>query len=806
MARQRVKRLRLALCCLGLALTTLARGEDVPASSVLPVPEGIPSFATVRADWQASDWLLTDRQGVVMQRVRRDSHGRRLTWVRLEDLSPVMVAALLSAEDKRFYEHGGVDWLAVARAAFDRVAASAGSARDERKNRNERNESGASTLTMQLAALLDPALRPAPKQRRDWHQKWDQARAAWRIEREWSKAQILEAYLNLVPLRGETVGIAAASEFWFGKSPAGLDLAEAALLSALIRQPQAGPDRVGERACAILAGLSAVSMPGVVLPVRPDCPALRQLARVNLAAPGRGRMRNQSMPHAARRVLAELDADAGAVSFFSHVEGGEPRLRTTLDARLQDFARDRLTQQLRELAGRNVEDGALVVLDNATGEVLAWVGSSGSLSEAAQVDGVTALRQAGSTLKPFLYGLAIERRLLTAASLVDDSPLALTAGNGAYIPQNYDRHFQGLVSARTALASSLNIPAVRTLLLTGTDAFHDTLKRAGFSSLTGTADFYGLSLALGGAEVRLLDLANAYRALANGGQWSPVAPLLAGRRAEVGQGRRLFGRATSFIIGDILSDRGARAPTFGLENALSTRVWAAVKTGTSKDMRDNWAVGYTSRYTVGVWVGNFSGMPMWNVSGVHGAAPLWRDLVHFLHENVADAPPGPPAGVERVRVDFADISEAARIEWFLPGTAMRQVRRGMPQEEAAHASGDDVPGILYPADGLIVAIDPDIPAGMERIPLRMTHPRSAYFWTLERQSATACLQTVPAQEAGSPASWPLAPGIWRVALRAEKSRAVVAESRIEVRGSPRHALVCEPAEGAEGAEDGHPRS
>ncbi len=777
------------LACAGLA--------GLPAPSARAAEAVLPSFESVRAAYRPSDWLVTDRNDIVLQRVRREPRVRRLGWAPLVALAPTLEAALLAAEDKRFHEHAGVDWLAAARAALDKVAAQSAATGGR----------GASTLTMQLAALLDPALRPAPRQRRDVAQKWDQAAAAMQLERRWSKAQILEAYVNLVPLRGETVGIAAASEFWFGKAPDGVDLAEAALLAALIRQPQAKPARVGERACAIVAALPVSALPGIL---RPDCASIKARARTSLFAPDAGRWREPLAPHLARRALAERDAAADPVmptalpatpaSGYGQGHGGgrEPRLRTTLDARLQSFAQGRLTQHLRELAGRNVEDSALVVLDNASGEVLAWVGSSGELSDAAQVDGVTALRQAGSTLKPFLYGLAIERRLLTAASLVDDSPLALTAENGAYIPQNYDRRFQGMVSVRTALASSLNIPAVRTLLLTGPDDFHALLRRAGFVTLTEPADYYGLALALGGAEVRLLDLANAYRALANGGRWSPVAPLVlppAGGAAPAGQGRRLFSPATAWILGDILSDRGARAPTFGLENALATRVWSAVKTGTSKDMRDNWAVGYTARYTVAVWVGNFSGMPMWNVSGVHGAAPLWRDIVHFLHEHAPGAQPSAPPGIEAVHVEFADIAEASRREWFLPGTATPRVtladRRGAWAEPS---SGDaHPPGILYPADGLIVALDPDIPASIERIPLRMTTERSGYFWSLERQSGREgrCLQTIAVPLGGAPAEWAPAPGDWRVTLRVSTTREAVAETHIHVRGGERRAVVCD---------------
>ncbi len=258
---------------------------------------------------------------------------------------------------------------------------------------------------------------------------------------------------------------------------------------------------------------------------------------------------------------------------------------------------------------------------------MSYVGSSSELSDAENVDGVIALRQAGSTLKPFLYGQVIAEKRLTAASVLDDAPIQLITPTGLYIPQNYDRDFKGVVSVRTALASSLNVPAVRALGLVGVDRFVRTLRTFGLDSLTEDGYHYGFSLALGGVEVRLIDLTNAYRAIANQGMWSPVS-----FRTEVPgkMKRRALSQQAAFIIADILSDRAARITTFGLGNILGTRAWTAVKTGTSKDMRDNWCLGFSSRYTVGVWVGNFSGEPMHDVSGVSGAAPVWRDIMNYL--------------------------------------------------------------------------------------------------------------------------------------------------------------------------------
>ncbi len=741
------------------ALLLLAHPPPATAANELP------SFEQVRAAHQPSDWLVVDRHGVPLQRVRRDDKLRRLGWLPMEQVSPALQAALITAEDRRFWEHGGVDWAAFARAAWQQLG-------------GQRHKRGASTLTMQLAGLLDPALRPATGKRRDLAQKWDQVWAARALEAHWTKPQIIEAYLNLVPWRGEAVGLPAAARLWFGKNADGLDLAEGALLAALLRQPQASPARIGERACAIIADLAPATLPATP---RPDCATIKARAAFAFSGPAPHAALDDAnlAPHAARRALGEWGARPAPPPGRP---GGEPILRTTIDGQLQQLAADSLHAHLAELAQQNVEDGAAIVLDNDSGEILAYVGSSGNLSEAAEVDGVTAQRQAGSTLKPFLYALAIDQKRLTAASLLHDSPLLLTAENGAYVPQNYDRQFKGWVSTRVALAASLNIPAVRTLLLTGTDAFHRRLRNLGFDTLVEPPDHYGLALALGGADVRLVDLANAYRALANRGRWQPVAAL-AGEPAgpSPGANRQVLSPAAAFIVTDILADRAARAPTFGLENALATRVWSAAKTGTSKDMRDNWCLGFTRRHTVGVWVGNFSGAPMWDISGVHGAAPVWRDLIHALSNGERDKPPAAPTGVVAGEVRFEGVPEAPRREWFLRGTETFVVARaGDDDAAAAHTP----PAIAYPAEGLIVAIDADVPIDMERVVFEMAPEKPGYQWHLERLIGRPCRQTL-----APPARWAPQPGVWRLELR-DAAGATVGSVRFSVRGGRRHPEEC----------------
>ena len=246
----------------------------------------------------------------------------------------------------------------------------------------------------------------------------------------------------------------------------------------------------------------------------------------------------------------------------------------------------------------------------------------------------------GSALKPFLYGLAFDQRLLTPASLLEDAPLEVATPTGLYRPHNYDEQFRGLVSVRTALASSLNVPGRARAGAGGRGADGAAAPAARASAASSRpGDFYGPSLALGSADVSLWEMVGAYRALAVGGVWSPLR-MTAGEAP--GESRRVYSEDAAFLVSSILADRDSRSVTFGLENPLATRFWTAVKTGTSKEMRDNWAVGYSRRYTVGVWVGNVTGEPMKNVSGVTGAAPIWLEVMAWLHETMPSAPPAPP--------------------------------------------------------------------------------------------------------------------------------------------------------------------
>jgi penicillin-binding protein 1C len=691
----------LAFGCLGVALfrsaelATEARGFFASGTSM-------PVYEDIRAATRPSDLKLLDRRGRVLHEIRTDPKRRRFGWVALADISPALRSAVVAAEDRRFFAHAGVDAPALVAASARWL--SGGHAR------------GASTITMQLAAFLDEDLRRGLYPRR-FDQKWRQMRSAWALERRWSKDEILEAYLNLVSFRGEVQGIGAASAVLFGKSPHALSQAEAAVLAALIRGPNAAPPMVAKRARAVLDAVGANE------PIEHIDSAVSRAS----GDPHRS-LERKAAAHVARRLLPP----------------GTPAddVRSTLDLDTQLVAGAALHRALLALHDRRVSDGAVLVVDNASGDVLAYVGSSGDLSLSPHVDGVQARRQPGSALKPFLYSLALEEHLLTAASLLDDSPLEIAVATGLYRPENYDERFRGWVSVRTALAASLNIPAVRALQLVGEHSFATHLRQLGFEGVTRPGSYYGPALALGSAEVSLWEIVNAYRTLANGGQASALR-LVADQESP---GRRIYSAAAAFVTSSILADRESRSATFGLENPLSTRFWAAVKTGTSKDMRDNWCIGYSSRFTVGVWVGNFSGYPMGNVSGVSGAAPVWLEVMEWLHRDATSAEPRAPEGLVQHAVAFAAPAEVPRLEWFLEQTAPVGTS-GLPARHPAR--------IVAPTDSTIIAVDPEIPASRQRVAFEAERGNPSISWVLNGTKLG------PSTE---PILWPPTPGRYQLRL------------------------------------------
>jgi penicillin-binding protein 1C len=668
-------------------------------------PPKVAAFAELRSQWRPSEAWLYDRNGKLLDERRVDYDVRRLAWTPLERIAPALRDDVVAAEDRRFLYHGGVDWVALANALRSRLSGGRGR--------------GASTITMQTAAFLSPGLgHPGA---RGWLDKLRQMRAAWAIEARWSKPQILEAYLNLAPFHGETQGAAAGALALFGKPPARLDRREAAVMTALLPDPDATPARVAKRACRILTA---------------ECPSLTALAE---AAASAGRLHGLG-PNLAPHLAAHLLDKPGE------------KVTTTVDADIQRVAAAALRHQLQGLGPTRVRDGAVVVVDNASGDVLAYVGGVGLGSTAAAVDGASAYRQAGSTLKPQLYAQLIERKWLTAGSILEDSPVQLDTASGLYVPRNYDNAFMGPVTVRRALANSLNVPAVRALVLDGVQDFRDRLWDLGYDGLQEDGSYYGFSLALGSAEVTLLQQANAFRTLANLGRWSP---LRLRREDPMDAPRQLVDPGAAWIVGDILSDASARASTFGVDSALRLPFWAAAKTGTSKAMRDNWCIGYSDRYTVAVWVGNLEGDPMRAVSGTSGAAPVWRDIMVALHRDRPGVQPARPGDVAAGRVRFTAGLGPPRQEWFMAGTAQNFVA-----EAPAYARR---PRIANPVSGSVYAFDPDIPGKHQSLGVSVTGQADNLRLALDGHDF--------AQAMGTP-QIPLLPGSHLLSLLDESGRTV----------------------------------
>lgn len=554
----------------------------------------------------AQSVTLLDRHGVPLrERPANEQFRRELT---LADVPPHVVSAVMAAEDKRFFRHGGVDWLATGRALSNGLL-------------RGRITSGASTITQQLIKI-------SQRRPRTWRTKFIEAAAALRLERSWTKDQILAAYLNRVEFGNLNVGLAAAADFYFAKPVSDLSVAEAALLAGLPRNPR--------RLNPHLAREPAIARQQLILQRMHENGwldakglALAQTEPVHLAQPRRA----FRAPHFADLLLQETTEFAG------------PAVRTTLDLALNDRVADLLRERLARLREHNVRDAAAVVIENATGDVLALVGSADYFAPGTgQVNGAWAKRSAGSTLKPFTYLLALEQGA-TPATLLADVRTSFPTGDGFYRPENYNRRCYGPVSLRTALGSSLNIPAVKTLQNAGGPAaLQKRLLEVGLTTLTHPPEVYGLGLTLGNCEARLLELTNAYASLARLGSYRPYR-----LRTDAPTFERAYSRPElAWQIADILSDNSARTLSFGINSALRYDYPVACKTGTSTDFRDNWTIGFTPEYSVGVWVGNFDGAPMKEVSGVTGAGPILHDIFdHLRATRVTSWYARPPQIVER---------------------------------------------------------------------------------------------------------------------------------------------------------------
>ena len=663
---------------------------------------------------------LLDRDGHLLREIPSRRASRSNSLPADAPVPATLRDAFIASEDRRFEWHPGVDPLAVLRAAGTNLRAG-------------RVVSGASTLTQQLARLLVP-------RRRTIAGKVQEALWALRLTAHLSREDVLRAYLDRVALGRDLVGAEAAAQAYFGRPARTLSVGQAALLAAIARSPaRVDPWRDPEAARRAMGEvLGRMRRAG-----RLDAELERVAAGadLDLVPPARA----FGAPH----LVLDLAGKLEALGLGRAVE-----VRTTLDPALQRDVERSVRSELA--ADPRLGQAAVLVLDNLSGEVLAYVGSADFLDAAGegQNDGVRARRQPGSALKPFAYGLALASGW-TPASVLGDVDLEVGTTGGAWLPRNYDRRQHGPVRLRAALANSYNVPAVELTETLGPERVLDVLRQAGFASLEASAEHYGAGLVLGNGDVSLWELGRAYRGLARGGV---VEPLRLVRAASGSRGERL---ATSpeiaprrflppdavALLTDLLSDEGARAPAFGLDNALRLPFPVAAKTGTSRAYVDNWTVGFTHERTVAVWVGNFDGRPMQRVSGITGAGPLFARVMRRTMVGIRPMPLVDRTRFEHVRIcplsgrRATEACPGSYEEVFLPGSApagpcaMHRLTDGRPVlaldaryagwaererlEVALAAGSGDALGFLTPRDGDEFLLEARIPAASQSIPVRV---------------------------------------------------------------------------------------
>ncbi len=553
---------------------------------------------------------IYDRNGYLLREILSPQQGRG-HWVTLDRISLRAIEAAVIAEDKRFYLHAGVDVWALMRAAWQNVQAM-------------EIVSGGSTITQQVVRNLYHFPRhPAFKLLEMWY--------AVRLEHTLDKSKILERYFNIIPFGNQTFGIDAAARLYFGTSSAELTWSEAAFLIALPKSPTFyNPYK---------NSVSATNRRDFILK------KLHESEKIS----GEEFRRALKEPI----LLFPKSSPFNAPHFCDYIMQQNPDahgdIRTTLDWPLQKEIETIVSGQIRNLSEENVTNAAVIVIHNATGHILAMLGSADyfNVVHDGQFNAVFSKRQPGSALKPFTYGAAFQQGY-TPATVIPDVETVVPTAQGNFTPKNYDNHFHGPVRARIALACSYNVAAVRVLQTLGVSALLSKLHECGMHSLNETAEYYGHGLTLGNGEVTLFELARAYGALANQGQWMDVTgdP----QRIPLHTSKEIFSPQVAFLISSILSDASARVPSFGYDSPITLPFPCAVKTGTSSDFRDNWTVGYTRDFTVGVWAGNFDNRPMKNISGVTGAGPIFREIMLALHRQSVPENFPVPAKIRKMNI------------------------------------------------------------------------------------------------------------------------------------------------------------
>jgi len=727
----------------------------VSASLYLPFPrewlEPAPSISL----------SLLDRNNTLLREILSDEGGR-CRWIALEEVSTDLVNATVVAEDRYFYIHPGINPFAISRALSQNI-------------RYGRVVSGASTISQQV-------VRNIFRNRRTIFAKMREIWLAIRLERTIPKDKILAQYLNRICYGNQAYGIAAASKLYFDKPPTDLSLAEAAFLAGLPRSPSThNPYRhfgkAKKRQERVLYQMFTRGQIDRAKWERARSESLQLVPeRINFRAPHFCEFILRQVPLSMRQTLH--------------------RIQTTLDYTLQEKIEMLIRDHIRRVEKKSISNAAVIVMDNTTGEILSMVGSKDFFNDHhdGQVNGAVALRQPGSTLKPFTYGLALERGM-TAAEILEDRDFYFPTPGGSYSPRNYDERFHGTVRLRQALACSYNVPAVSLLDRLGPDLLYQRLKLLGFISLEKSPSHYGVGLTLGNGEVTLLELTRAYSALARGGIYVGDRAILEcydTEQKEVHWERRekprqVFSPQIAFILTDILADRDARVPAFGYLSPLNLPFDCAVKTGTTVDFRDNWTVGYTPRYTVGVWVGNFDATPMHNISGVTGCGPLFKDIMLLLENKNFSIPFAKAGDVVKAKIcPFSgnlatEHCPGAMEDIFIQGTEPREycpVHTGEDRLKDLPSIRARAFAIAFPQDRDVFKMDPILRPSFQRIKLKATIPGEM---AIDRVEWWVGNQKIG--EASFPYSlyWNMKPGLHRIKAVALAGKQRVKSSSVAIK-------------------------
>jgi len=775
------------ICLLGFAFVAMAIKTRM---DMKPLPHSLSSITGM-----VKKPRLLDRHGIPLTTTYTGAwnlHDQKA----LHDIPSFLQKAFIFSEDRRFYAHGGVDWLARLHALVQNIRAG-------------RAVRGASTLTEQVVRLIHP--RP----RTIWS-RWIEGFEARQLEKANTKPDILWFYLNQVPYASRRRGIAQAARFYFDRDVASLNLKESMALTVLVRAPDyydlyRHPGRIDAPLGALGMGMKNR---GILAPIQYQTITAQPFELNHPAL-------SVKAPHFARFVLNHPDPFNGG----SLINGESPKkIHTTLDGSLQHRVQTLLDTALASHRDRKVHNGAALVVDHGTGEILAWaVGadkekndpgypfsqthSDKNDSHAATsqypdqhktkthgqaINGVTALRQPGSAMKPFVYALALEKGW-TAATLIQDSPLAARVGMGMHAYHNYSGQHYGAVTLRNALGNSLNIPAVRTIQFVGVEDYLTRLRTLGFTTLNQHPDFYGDGLALGNGEVSLYELVQAYTVLANQGRLIPLRTV-SGRPMQYTQ--QIFSKEVTSLMGHILSDAGARTLEFGRGGLLNFPVQTAVKTGTSSDYRDAWAMGYNCNFTVGVWMGNLDGSPTRGMTGSRGPAFVLRSIFARLNQmrdtrplymsprlvqreisiNPMESSPhlstqksshnpmtiSPGSVSENIapflhkkKFQALNFNKSVKTEWFIPGTepvqAMTTAMGDITKPQKSHQAHTKPFRFIQPLNGMFLAMDPRIPDDHEVMACQVAGvaPGDTLDWYLDGQPLTVT---------GSQFNWQIHPG------------------------------------------------